>query len=240
MLIIYLPRFDERSGGLRMYWRLPRLIRAAGFDCCATEGQCDVKPGDIVVYPDCVRDNPLNASQVVRYFCAPASWSDNGFFGGGRVPATELAIPYDHWLFDDVQAHYDGALGTPLKFPCIEDGLFYPEQKTIENLVYIGKQHCKVMPAVDNPTILGRISHSREQAVPMIRRARNVYSLDHWTILMDEAILSGCNAFYVHGETDFRRYENADAEKSIMNAARDMETARAFAERCLAFFPPAA
>ncbi len=237
MFIVFLPHFDDRSGGLRMFWNLPRWLRLAGYECAATEGPIQPQPNDIVIYPDCIRGNPLNAAKVCRFFMAPASWQAHGFWGGTPIPASDLVIPFHDYVVRDVQEHYAGTLGVPLPFGCIEPGLFYPDDKTIENFLYLGKEHWKGEPKFDRrPVIVGRMSHDRCDAVALLRQSKRFYSQDHWTVMMDEALLCGCEAFYVHGETDFRRYENPHPECNVINPERDTALAKAFAERCLAFF----
>jgi hypothetical protein len=225
-----IPGYDERSAGVRICWYLDTLLTLAGYQTVTDWS----KPADndIVVYPDCVVGNPLEAKRVVRYMLYFAS----AYFGGGMIPKTELVIPYSDYLVKEVQAHYEGMIAEPIPIPCIEPGLFFPEEKSVEAVLYTGKETVGLVhrPLQEIPVIT-RTSHTREQTASLLRKARNLYTLDHYTAMVAEAQLCGARVWLVDGPQSFREVVS-DPTPWVMNFDRDEALGRKFAETALKFF----
>jgi len=184
---------------------------------------------DFVIYPDCVMGNPLNAKKAIRWMLF--------FWRGERIPKEQCVIVYHPLYFDQVAENYDGVL--PLEnvvtIPTIEPGLFYPEEKTIEAVLYTGKQTVTARPAIDGMVEISKASHSRQDAAALLRKARNLYSMDHHTIMLEEALLCGCRPWLVHQDGSVAAVER-DLTGKVMDPERDAALARKFVAIVEAFF----
>ncbi len=243
--ILHISPYDERSAGVRAMFQLLHSLRAIGHETACTmpshynfEVTQRAQPGDFAIYPDCVPGNHLGATRIVRFFSAPADWTGPGFFNGGYVPASEKVVCYDSSLVENAMRHYDGTI-TPediFTIACIEPGAFYPEEKTIENLVYTGKQHVTTLPKVEGQ-IITRSNLIRSEFIPLLRKAKNIYSLDHYTMISQEAALCDCKAWKVMDETTFEPFAIPyDPAIVVIDRERDNATAERFSRRVCEFF----
>lgn len=225
-----IPGYDERSAGVRVCWYLHTLLNLAGYETVTDWSK--PAPDDITVYPDCVPGNPLEAARVVRYMLFFAE----SYFGKGPIPAEELAIPYADYLVEDLAAHYLGKPVAPLPIPCIEPGLFYPEEKTVDSVLYTGKLTVAIerRPPHEMPVIT-RTSHTRPEMAALLRKAKNLYTLDHHTAMAAEAKLCGARVWLVDGPEDFRELDQ-DPTPWVMDLSRDARFGHQFAETCILFF----
>jgi hypothetical protein len=199
------PPYVENSAGIRAMHYLAALLHRAGITCwTAFENPFEKLPVThlaktenlVAIYPDCVGpENPRAASRCVRFMCAPASWPRPGFFGGDKIPKDDLVLLFDGGYQKDIQDHYDAPLDPNCVFPipCIERDLFYPEPKTIERTVYIGKSPTPEIVWANR--IITRGSHTREEAAAILRQTKRFYTLDHYTMMAQEAALCGCEVF---------------------------------------------
>jgi hypothetical protein len=190
----------------------------------------------VAVYPDCIgAGNPLRAERVVRFMFAPASWPRPYFFGGGpsggRIAADDMVVLYDDWYRNDVVWHYEGELRADcvLPVPCIERGLFYPESKTIDRVIYTGKANCEGRNRWGAAPVITRTSHSRDVAACTLRHAKRFYTLDHYTMMAHEARLAGCEVYklFPNGESVPYPMNGTDYEQG---AGRDQDCGRRFDE----------
>jgi len=224
---------------------LAALMDAAGYSVavmepCAYNPSLPIvkkcEPDDIAVYPDATPGNPLDASRIVRYFLYYAS----AFFGGTTIPESECVIVYSETYFEDVAKHCAKKITRDdiICIPNLEAEWCFPGEKTIENVLYKGKmtckemplKHCVVLPDASDP------SASRESTMAILRKAKNFYTMDHYTIMGVEAYLCGCNVFNVINKDTFERVDILDAELYVMCPARDMFYAEQFAKKALRFF----
>lgn len=231
--ILCLHQFDA-SAGVRANWYLLRLLGKLGF---ATDANVTAGPDDIAIYPDCVRGNPLGARRIIRYFMFYPSTQGDHWHCGDRTPASELVIVWHQLFHEDSQKLYDGELGPPITIPTIESGLFYPESKSIESMVYTGKCTCSQIPDIPIGVLVTRTSHARADVAQMMRRTHNFYSMDHWTAATYESALCGCKTFLVHGRNQFSEWQPImDPQSLVMNESRDLDLAREFVRRAQDFF----
>lgn len=112
-----------------------------------------------------------------------------------------------------------------VEVPNIEDPNWcFPETKTIVNLLYTGKQTCPIVPDIPfTPMPPLNDPHRfrlRYQCLSLMRKADNLYTMDHYTVLEREAVLCGCRVFRVHGKADFREVHD-DPEPRCMRPQRD-------------------
>lgn len=190
---------------------------------------------DIAIYPDAVPSNLLNAPIVVRYMLYfPSVYYRQ--CGGVGVPAGECVAVYSVEFLEDTRKWYAGTLGNEhiVFFPSIEaSNWLFPERKDIENVIYVGKKTCAARPKKQFVEIQSPLHPSNDclgsflrhqSTMALLRRAKNFYTMDHYTAMCHEANLCGCNVFKIHGENDVRKLE-LDSEKFIMKPKRDAENA---------------
>jgi hypothetical protein len=225
-----IPGYDERSAGVRVCWYLDTLLTFAGYQ--TVTNWAVPADNDIVIYPDCVPGNPLKAKRVVRYMLYFAE----AYFGGVRIPENELAIPYSDYLVESVKKHCDGQIGPVITLPCIEPGLFYPEEKTIEAVLYTGKETVPIArrPLQEMPVIT-RTSHSRAETAALLRKTKNLYTLDHYTAMVAEAQLCGARVWLVRDPQTFAEV-TGDPSRYVMDLSKDAHLGDRFAQTCLKFF----
>ena len=217
----------RKNGGGRALLYLHELLHFAGHDC---EINAPVGPADIVVYPDCVQGNPCNAAKVLRYMLY--------FWPGERIPASDCVIVYHEDYFDQVAQKYDRELPVEniVYIPCVEPDLFYPEEKTIEAVLFTGKLNCPDRPA--EPMLeISKTSMTRADFAATLRKTKRLYSLDHHTIVFIEAALCGCLTWKVtDAGRGFEEVKVTNPQQYVMNPERDVALARKFADIALAFF----
>ena len=123
--IIVAPSYDHKSAGIRALYNLKNYLFYRGYEVEIT--QRGTAPNNaIVIYPEIVIGNPLNAKTVVRYLlCFP------GAIGGdGKFADTDLLFTYSSVY----------SPGSPvLTIPVIED-FFRNEGRTRKgNCFWVGK-----------------------------------------------------------------------------------------------------
>jgi len=254
--------FSAASAGSRLTHYLPALMFAAGIPVATTE-LCHYNPTvpvqshpsdeTIVVYPECIRGNPLGAKRTVRYF----GYWPTVFFGGDMVQKDECAILFLGDYLEEARRHCQHSLEMEdvITIPCIDPVWVFPEQKTIKNLLFSGyppkrivqcvpdlEVPCVTLPPRESPQEFDpRVTDhwtAHQRTLAILRRAENVYTQDHISMLNEEAALCGCNVFQVHGPKTFIPVENAaeKASKFVMNPAQDVAIAKRFANRVYKFF----
>jgi GT2 family glycosyltransferase/glycosyltransferase involved in cell wall biosynthesis/Flp pilus assembly protein TadD len=235
---------------------LPALLNAAGVPV-ATTNPCFFNPAiptrqqalpeDIAVYPDACPGNSLGAQRVCRYMLYYAS----AYFGGNRILKDECVLVFLKDYLADIQAHCDHPVTEEdiVTFPTMDATWCFPEPKTVENIVYIGKGGANKMPPIPGPyTLIPKNppkdpnytsnvqAHNRTLA--LLRQARNFYTLDKNTLMSDEAALCGCNVFILNDAGVFEEQPKAleRAQTQVMIPERAVAIAKKFADRVHKFF----
>lgn len=238
-LAMHLTNRDENSGGMRAVYYLHDTLLKAGYDVFL-EGP--LKDSDVVIVTDNQPQNRYGACRVCRFMCYFAHARGIGYHNGRRIPADQCVIVYHEDYLADIAAHYDGVLtdANVVTVPSIEPGLFVPEEKTIEKVVYIGKGQFENSEEWDGAPIVPKGSMfaglKRAEYAALIRRAKNLYSCDHHTVAVHEAALAGCQAWYVRGKYDYVRYDSPHPERYLMRPEEDVAIAHRFVGLIREFF----
>ena len=227
---LHISSYDPKSAGVRGLYFLMESIAALGVRTtinAATDDDC------VDIIPDQQGENSFDAKRIVRFFgYYPAEW-----YGKAKLPASEMVLVYSAEFIGEVQALCPYPLSAPFAFPLIEPGLFFPEEKTIPALVYTPgykSRECQWRPA--GMPAISRHSHSREDAVAMLRRTKDFYSTDDFTAMLIEALMCGCNVFIVRDVNQFEPYHNPDAHKLLMTPENGRAAALDLLTRCQDFF----
>jgi len=159
---------------------------------------------DIVVYPEIVSNNPLNARNVVRYFLN----------ADGRITGRKIALgPRDfrlafHRMFR-ADAHL--VLGNAEFNPAFQMGNARPISERTLDLTYVGKgdRYGKVS-VIRNSVLITRVwPPDQNQLAQLLRHTRFFYTWDSVTSLNVEAILCGAMPVFLRYEPI--RREDVDA-----------------------------
>lgn len=228
--IILIPCIEMKSAGVRVLVYLNELMVELGHHC---EINGCLEPEHIAVFPDVVRGNPLGASRIVRYML----YYPSAYYGGDRIAAQECPIIYHEMYYDAVCSHCDlpPSRENIIMLPTLNKDLFYPEEKTVESVLYIGKNHCSERPVGDMPVIT-RENMSRDKCIALLRRTKKLYTLDWHSAIATEADLCGCEVYLVKPGQVFEQFHCPDSERYVRNHERDLETVRKFASIALDFF----
>ena len=226
--------YDPCSGGVKVLQYLTFLMDAAGINVAGTNpcffnprvpvvNKCG--PDDICVYPEVVQGNPLEARRIVRYLL---------YFPRYRVPATECPVVYMGAFMENCRTWCDGKVAADdiVEVPNIESGEWcFPEAKSIESVLYSGKQNCKERPGInciDMPNLSDPDRFKlRYECLALLRKAKNFYTMDHHTVMEHEAALCGCLVFKVFGANSFEQ-QFPDALSRIMRPEKDVALALKF------------
>jgi hypothetical protein len=156
----------------------------------------------IVIYPEIVPENPLGAEHVVRWALHyPGRMGGDAFFSDD-----ELVFAYDEMMLPRVNCAVRKRIGKErvLTVPVIDPNYIYPDP-TVDKVVdciftHKGKELSEQFPLPNRGNLLRVEEHSPTmQALgDLLRRTRTLYSYDHETFLLIEAVICGCEILVIH------------------------------------------
>lgn len=183
--IIVSPVYDHGSAGIVTLYELQKWLIRSGKDAMILNftAPYKIEDDDIVVYPEVVPGNPLNAKRVVRYIL-----NVPGKLGGDKeFDHNEILVAYDPHL-----SHY--ANGVVLATPVIED--FFTDkgyERTID-CFWVGKGDNTGHQVTKNCLEITRQwPAKRTELAELLNRTRTLYSYDSVTMLLTEAKRCGCD-----------------------------------------------
>jgi tetratricopeptide (TPR) repeat protein len=255
-ILVRTHNYDSCSAGVRVMHYLAALLHSVNVPVAVTSPcffnptipvRPQALPDDIVVYPDACPGNGNGARRVCRYMLYHAE----AYFGGGQITKEECAIVYLRDYLAGVQAHCYHLVTEDdiITIPILDAQWCFPEAKTIENVLYVGKGAGKPLPKIDYMLVpaanapqnrgsayADHYAHMRTLA--MLRKAKNFYTLDAKTLMSCEAALCGCKVFVVQDADTLEEQTNIieEAQKHVMCPDRDMDLARRFADNVYRFF----
>ena len=147
----------------------------------------------IVIYPEVIPGNPLNAKNIVRWIM-----NKPGYFGIGdlKFNFNEKIFMYGNSFNKYIT---ENEIAGELTLPTIDIDLFTYD-KDIEKTditVYTGKLQFKkgFIDKYDN--LITRTSPSREEIAKILKRTKVLYTFDCVTNIVNEARLCGCEVVYI-------------------------------------------
>jgi hypothetical protein len=215
--LIAAPQYTYRSAGVRALYRLCLLMNRAGFSCAiAPLHPFDTKPfddvpiyfgpaeGSVVLYPEVVAGNPLNGRVVVR-------WAMNY---PGRLGGEERYGPDDLvFVFADTMraetAEITGIapeLIRTLFIPIIDPRFIYPDATAVKDIscsfTYHGEALSKQFRLPDEDALYPIELHASSMWAlgHLLRRCRTLYSYDHGSTVLKEAVIAGCDVLVMHDD----------------------------------------
>ena len=182
--IIVSPVYNRKSAGVKVLYELQKWLIKFGKEAIILNFNAPypINDDDIVVYPEIVTGNPLNAKRVVRYIL-----NEPGKLGGDKE--------YDK---DEILVAYDGELGRfsnniVLRMPCVEDFFTNTHCERVIDCFWVGKGKFTPHPAVKNAIeITYAWPVKRKELAELLNRTKTFYTYDDRTALTLEAALCGC------------------------------------------------
>lgn len=204
--VIFSPEYSNSSAGIRALYKLNDMLNSKGYDSIVTDSIIDFPDDAIIVYPEIVSFNPLNAKNVVRYILnTPGKIGKSTMFG------------LDDLIFTWNKEYYDAST---LFIPLIED--FFNDYGLERNgaCFWVGKG--KDIPRIPETEGLTEITYewpkTREGLAQLLNEKETFYTYDNNTMLISEAEKCGCRVIVI-GEKIERDYDKLakNSEKELAN-----------------------
>jgi hypothetical protein len=187
--IVTAPPYNPKSAGCIMLYLLCDELKGLGYDAEIMQFDKPKKIDDksIVIYPEVIEGNPLEAKNVVRYYL-----NREGFASGNRVNASpnDFILSFDKLYYSNPHAF--------LRYENINPHFYFDGAKpTLErslDCTYFGKgimysNECKV---IEGTIEITRTAPAEKQGLAdLLRQTRFLFTYDVCTALNSEAIICG-------------------------------------------------
>ena len=217
---------------------------------------------DIAICCDGVRMDTTGATRVCWWMLCYADVFFAGRDPNRKVKAHECCIVYMPEFLESCRRHCEYPLTEEdvIYIPHIDPLWCFPGLKTIRACFY-GKHSASKTSINSDPNVAGSTIFSDAVYIPplgdvyrdgtnrdqfyghqrtlaVLRAAENLYTVDHNSALSVEAALCGCKVWYVRADgTAIEKFISpAVLRREVMNPVRDIEAAKAFGVKVLAFF----
>jgi len=209
--LIVAPSYTHKSAGVRALYRLCYHLNAAGYSAAMTPIGRRIKTlpdwpvsvcrgpveDSIVVYPEVVSGNPLKAKKVVRWTLnAPKT-----FYSG-----EEMVFAMSPAQLPTINGCVSKPLGPNrvLSLGLIDPAHIYPDpsvEKTLDCVFTHKGAAIRARWPLPNEASLQRIEDITPTMASLgdvLRRTRTLYSYDHKSTILKEAVICGCRVLVVH------------------------------------------
>jgi len=184
--VIIAPTYNQKTAGIAVLQELQKWLIKSGKDAIIPNININapyaIQDDDIVVYPEIIPGNPLNAKRVVRYIL-----NVPGKLGGTtEYDSREILVAYTK----DFSRHSNGIY---LEIPIIEDFFTNRGLERTVDCFWVGKGRNTHHPATKGCIeITYQWPRKRRELAELLNRTRVFYSYDDCTHLLTEAMLCGC------------------------------------------------
>lgn len=235
--VICAPQYSK-SAGCRVLFKLAELLEEKGYTAYVFAPPSDeykkcryitpkeitdeLRGNAIMVYPEVVFGNPLQFQNVVRYVL---------YFPGKNGGAK--TYHNSEMIFTFFEEYYPSA--DVLFISTMDRSLFYQDDtpKTTDcYFVYKNGKWRDVPEFKDMVEINMSYPKERSDLAALLRKTKNFYSYDPYTLLLDEATACGCNVFtvtedgfkpYTEGALFLERASHTDAQiESFIKKTQEM------------------
>lgn len=234
-VVIWSPDYDRKSGGIRALHLLCHYLNKFGQPAVITSlyrnpellthrFTGELQPGDVVVYPEIVRGNPLNApaGTVFRFILARRVQDEWG--------KDDRFIVFSKSFLGYARKALGADLGVEhvLRLPIIETTIFnhdnLPQDRT-----FVLSYKCNFPDAVE---ITDTWPGSWEEMAALFKEGRFLVTGDNCTAVMDEALMCGCPVLMMgEWKPEFYDHLDYDIKGAIATKLSEIEGARHAAER---------
>lgn len=194
--IIFSPPYTDSSAGVKALHFLCDALRAAGEEASIArmDMSCKTVSDDsIVIYPEIVDGNPLQAKHVVRWLLYYAGC----YRGNYRFPETDMVWGYTKRIARDYGTN------NVLFLPTVNENIFVPPPEGTKRngscfyarkykWIFNGPLHGTTNQSVEitNP------GQSREEIIRLLQTSEIFYAYED-TALLIESVLCGCPAVFI-------------------------------------------
>lgn len=235
VFLIWAFPYTHRSSGIRALYRLCHHLNGRGFPAALVTDpgeplpswNCFLRPVDhavadvpraIVVYPEVVSGNPLQADKVVRWVL-----NSPGLIGGDPVyPEPELVFVYDLQRLPEVNRAVTEPIGPERRLwtGLVDPSVIHPDASVPRDIdcsfTYKGAelaQHIPLPHGEIHP--LESLTHDLASLGHTLRRTRTLYSYDHYSNVLREAVVSGCDVRVPDESGRWHDPRSCDCERNI-------------------------
>ncbi len=228
--IIYAPPYGK-SNGIKALYTLHDILNKLGYKTyiyCKGKHRGNYnylykikkyhKENAIIIYPESIKDNPLDFKNVVRWILYFP-----GYFGGNTV------FNNNELIFSWNKEYYDA---TKLQVPSIDNTIFYNDPTIKKDLtcyfVYKGN-FFKEIPQIKNAYRIDQNTpKDRNELINILHRTNTLYSFDSYSTLNDEALSCGAKVYIVtpEGLADYTKINDIDYDESIKLVKNFIETSQ--------------
>lgn len=233
--LLVAPGYNHRSAGIRALYRLCHHLNRSGYPSAvipipghsienyspwfvyAFQGEID---NEIVLYPEIVSGNPYKAKRVVRWVM-----NEPGLLGGEKQYSDdEVVFVYDPQKIDIVNTAIKNPIGIDrvLWVGVVDPDIIYPDSKIEKDIdcSFCHKGHAISLQFPLDPSLgVQRIEELTPDAASLgdlLRRTRRLYSYDHYSNLLREAAICGCEVRVIDAEGRWHDPEHCDCKLNIL------------------------
>ncbi len=233
--LIVSPSFTHRSAGVRALYRLCHHLNSAGYPSAVIPipngSIADYSPwfvygyeGEInnavVIYPEIISGNPYEATNVVRWVL-----NEPGLLGGDKYYAdNEIVFVYDPQKIEIVNTAIKTAIGSErvLWVGVVDPDIIYPDSKVEKKFdcSFFNKGYSiSLQFPLDPSSGIKRIEDLTTDPVSLgnvLRQTRTLYSYDHYSNILREAAICGCEVRVIDSKGVWHNPEHCDCKLNIV------------------------
>lgn len=173
--IIYAPAWHHRSAGLKVLYNLQKELILRGYDCIyypiesKLTAMQEVTADDIVIYPEIIFGNPLEAKHIMRYVL---------YYPSFEFSQTEKIYTY-------LPKYY--LTKNQLTIPCIESCFIDNNSEKKHNCIWIYKGFNKKKIDLEGIEITPYFPTTKKELIKLLQECDTLFSYDENSLLCLEA-----------------------------------------------------
>ncbi|NOU45709.1 MAG: hypothetical protein HOO86_01460 [Bacteroidales bacterium] len=233
--LIVTPSFTHRSAGVRALYRLCHHLNRSGYPSAVIPmpgqsiadysswfvyGYAGEINNAVVIYPEIISGNPYEATHVVRWVL-----NEPGLLGGDKYYAdNEIVFVYDSQKIDIANTAIKTAIGSNrvLWVGVVDPDIIYPDPRVekIFDCSFFNKGYPLSLRFPLDPSLgVKRIEDLTPDAVSLgnvLRQTRTLYSYDHYSNILREAAICGCEVRVIDSKGVWHDPEHCDCQLNIV------------------------
>jgi len=229
--LIVTPSFTHRSAGVRALFRLCHHLNCIGYPSAVIPmpgnsinnyspwyvfGYKEEIDDAVVIYPEIISGNPYKAKNVVRWVL-----NDPGLLGGDKYYTdNEIVFVYDPQKINVVNAAIKTPIGLErvLWVGVVDPSIIYPDSKVEKDFdcSFCNKGYALSIQFPLDPSLgVKRLEDITPDAVSLgnvLRKTRTLYSYDHYSNILREAAICGCDVRVINSKGVWHDPEHCDCK----------------------------
>jgi hypothetical protein len=222
---VYAPNYTDKSGGAWVLHFLCDQLNKIGYEAKIfiyetsqiVSPQFDTPIGyiedSVVIYPEIIVDNPLNATKVVRYLLNKEGALQKRMINWGK---TDYPLAFSKAYRSDCES---------LFYPICDLSIFYNNgTERTQNAFYIGKGYLtRDCPKLDCFEITRTFPSTKQELAEVFRRSKVLFSYDALSATNMDAALCGCLPYLL--QKPMTGLENAELGKYWVESTDEVDEA---------------